>query len=77
MIFSVPKTVKRLYFMLLLVAISCLLYYGLNWLDGWLAPIQHSEIPEGTAVRAFEAVPGNPEGWSVRERLLLYYRIGE
>ncbi|SET55780.1 DUF4227 family protein [Paenibacillus sp. NFR01] len=77
MILSVPKTVKRLYFMLLLVVISSLLYYGLNWLDSWLAPIQRSEIPEGTAVRAFEAVPGNPESLSVRERLLLYYLTGE
>lgn len=77
MIISVPKTVRRLYFMTMLVALSCLLYYALNWIGGWISPVDHYEIPEGSAVRAFQEAPHSDEGLNAGQRLRLYYWYGE
>ncbi|WP_379140657.1 DUF4227 family protein [Paenibacillus sp. sgz500992] len=77
MIISVPGTVRRLYFLTLLVALSCFLYYALSWLSGWISPIDHYEIPEGTAVRAFEDAPVSVDSLNAGERLRLYYWYGE
>ncbi|CAM4506894.1 DUF4227 family protein [Paenibacillus typhae] len=77
MIVSVPKTVRRLYFMTLLVAFSCLLYYALNWIGGWISPVDHYDIPEGSAVRAFQDVPRTGDELNAAERLRLYYWYGE
>ncbi|QSF43581.1 MULTISPECIES: DUF4227 family protein [Paenibacillus] len=77
MIISVPKTVRRLYFMTLLVALSCLFYYALNWIGAWISPVDHYEIPEGSAVRAFQESPHPEEGLNAGQRLRLYYWYGE
>ncbi|MBY0010334.1 MULTISPECIES: DUF4227 family protein [Paenibacillus] len=77
MIVSIPKTVRRLYFMTLLVAFSCLLYYALNWISGWISPVDHYDIPEGSAVRAFQDAPHTGDELNAGERLRLYYWYGE
>ncbi|WP_249899702.1 DUF4227 family protein [Paenibacillus sp. PK3_47] len=77
MIISVPKTVRRLYFMTLMVAVSCFLYYALSWVSSWVSPIDNYEIPEGTAVRAFQESPPGGGGLNTGERLRLYYWYGE
>ncbi|MGN7761664.1 DUF4227 family protein [Paenibacillus sp. 22594] len=77
MIVSVPKTMRRLYFMTLLVAMSCLAYYAMSWFSSWINPYEHHEIPEGTAVRAFQEVPHRPEALGAGERLRFYYWYGE
>ncbi|WP_150270876.1 DUF4227 family protein [Paenibacillus tepidiphilus] len=77
MIISVPKTVRRLYFMTLMVAVSCLVYYVLSWIGLWLNPSGPGEIPEGTAVRAFQNGYTAEDKLSPGERLRLYYWLGE
>ncbi|AIQ69938.1 DUF4227 family protein [Paenibacillus graminis] len=77
MIVSVPKTMRRLYFMTMLVTLSCLAYYAMSWIGSWINPYEQSEIPEGTAIRAFQEVPHSPEGLSSGERLRFYYWYGE
>ncbi|WP_187355253.1 DUF4227 family protein [Paenibacillus tengchongensis] len=77
MIISVPKTVRRLYFLTLLVALSCLFYYLLSWAGAWLNPLDRQEIPEGTAVRAFQYEYRGENKLSPGERLRLYYWLGE
>jgi hypothetical protein len=77
MIISLPKTVRRLYFMTLLVALSCLMYYAMSWISVWISPAQNYDIPEGTAIRAFHDVQRSDEGLSAGERLRFYYWYGE
>ncbi|MBW4081765.1 DUF4227 family protein [Paenibacillus sp. S150] len=77
MIISVPKTVRRLYFMTLLVALSCLAYYGMSWISGWISPFEKVEIPEGTAIKAFQELPHSVDGLNTGERLRFYYWYGE
>jgi hypothetical protein len=77
MIVSIPKTVRRLYFMTLLVAISCVLYYVLSWVSAWISPAQNYDIPEGTAIRAFHDVKQSDQGLSAGQRLRFYYWYGE
>ncbi|WNS44388.1 DUF4227 family protein [Paenibacillus sp. MMS20-IR301] len=77
MIVSLPKTVRRLYFMALLVTLSCVLYYVMSWVSVWISPAQQEDIPEGTAVRAFYDAGGTDEGLSAGQRLRLYYWYGE
>lgn len=77
MIISVPKTVRRLYFMTLLVVLSCVFYYAMSWVSGWIRPMDHNNIPEGTAVKAFQDTPGSGETLNTGERLRLFYWYGE
>jgi len=77
MIVSLPKTVRRLYFMTLLVALSCVMYYVMSWISSWISPAHNYDIPEGTAIRAFHDVKLSDEGLSAGERLRLYYWYGE
>ncbi|MRN53511.1 DUF4227 family protein [Paenibacillus monticola] len=80
MIVSLPKTVRRLYMMIMFVALSYLLYYALSLLGEWLSPIEDYGIPEGSAVRAFhdgEPVTRSDDGLNTRQRLRFYYWFGE
>lgn len=77
MIVSLPKTVRRLYFLTLLVAVSCVLYYVMSWISSWMSPAHREDIPEGTAVRAFYEVQSGDGGLSAGDRLRLYYWYGE
>ncbi|WP_019909725.1 DUF4227 family protein [Paenibacillus sp. HW567] len=77
MIVSVPKTVRRLYFMTLLVALSCSAYYAMSWISGWISPVENYDIPEGTAVKAFQEAPRSAEVLNTGERLRFYYWYGE
>lgn len=76
MIISLPRTVRRLYFMTMLVAVSCVLYYVLSWVSAWISPTRNVEIPEGTAVRAFQDVQYGEQGQSAAERLRLFTGTG-
>lgn len=77
MIVSLPKTVRRLYFMTLLVTLSCVMYYVMSWISSWISPAHNDNIPEGTAIRAFHDVQRSDEGLSAGDRLRLYYWYGE
>lgn len=77
MIVSVPKTMRRLYFMTLLVALSCCAYYAMSWISAWISPIENYRIPEGTAVKAFQEAPHSGEELNTGERLRFYYWYGE
>lgn len=77
MIISIPRTVRRLYFLALLVALSCCLYYALSWVSSWISPIDHYNIPEGTAVRAFQDTSGRTETSHAGDRLRFFYWYGE
>lgn len=77
MIVSVPKTVRKLYFMIMFVALSYLLYYAMNWLGEWISPIENYGIPEGSAVRAFDHADLGDDGLDTRQRLRFYYWYGE
>ncbi|AHV98193.1 YqzK family protein [Paenibacillus sabinae] len=77
MVFSVPKALRRLFFIVIFVALSCLFYNIMDLLHRWMGPVPDSEIPEGSAVRAFREIqPGGGE-LSPSERLRLYYWYGE
>lgn len=76
MIISLPRTVRRLYFLTMLVAVSCVLYYVLSWVSAWISPARNAEIPEGTAVRAFQDVQYGEQGISAGDRLRLFTGTG-
>ena len=76
MIVSVPKTVRKLYFMIMFVALSYLLYSAMSWLGEWISPIENYGIPEGSAVRAFDHADRG-DGLDTRQRLRFYYWYGE
>ncbi|WP_379128921.1 DUF4227 family protein [Paenibacillus sp. sgz500958] len=76
LVISIPKAVRRLYFIVMFVALSYLFYCGLGRLQSWISPMYDYGIPEGTAVKAYHEEMGgnslNPE-----QRLRLYYWYGE
>ena len=44
MIVSVPKTVRRLYFMIMLIALSYLLYSAMSWFGDWISQIGRAHV---------------------------------
>ncbi|WP_410514732.1 DUF4227 family protein [Paenibacillus sp. BR2-3] len=77
MIISIPKSVRRLYLMIMFVALSYLLYYVMSILQGWINPINNYGIPEGSAVRAFHNDHRSSDEMNPEERLRFYYWYGE
>ncbi|OBZ18881.1 hypothetical protein A8L34_04840 [Bacillus sp. FJAT-27264] len=77
MIVSLPKTVRRMYFLLMFVLLSYLLYHFMSFIGEWINPIQQQDIPEGTAVRAFHDAYYGSDGMKAGERLRYYYWYGE
>jgi len=77
MIISIPKAMRRLYFMIMFVAVSYLFYCVLNLLQGWISPINDYGIPEGSAVKAFHNDFQKENGLNLEERLRFYYWYGE
>ncbi|MBT2290733.1 DUF4227 family protein [Paenibacillus albidus] len=77
MIVSIPRTVRRLYFMVLLIALSYLLYSVMSFLGEWISPVEDYGIPEGTAVKAFQETSRNGDGLNTAQRLRFYYWYGE
>lgn len=77
MIVSLPKTVKRLYFLLMFVLLSYLLYQAMSFIGQWMNPMEGQHIPEGTAVRAFQDTGSSGEGMKAGDRLRLFYWLGE
>lgn len=77
MIVSVPKTVRRLYFMIMLVALSYVLYSAMSWFGEWISPTQDYGVPEGSAVRAFQDTHRGDDGMNTVQRLRFFYWYGE
>ena len=77
MIISIPKAVRRLYFMIMFVAISFLFYCVMNLLEDWINPINDYGIPEGSAVKAFHEDFHRESDLNLEERLRFYYWYGE
>ena len=77
MVISIPKAVRRLYFMIMFVTISYLFYCAINLLQGWISPINDYGIPEGSAVKAFQENSHRDKGLNLEERLRFYYWYGE
>lgn len=77
MIISIPKSVRRLYFLIMFVALSYLLYYVMSLLQGWISPINDYGIPEGSAVKAFHEDYRSDVQMSLEQRLRFYYWYGE
>jgi hypothetical protein len=76
-IVSLPKTVRRMYFLIMFVLLSYLLYHAMSLIGEWLSPIKGQEIPEGTAVRAFHDAHSGNDVMTAGERLRFYYWYGE
>lgn len=77
MIISIPKSVRRLYLIIMFIAISYLFYYGMNRLQDWINPMDDYGIPEGSAVRAFHEDGRETNGLNLEQRLRFFYWYGE
>ncbi|MDT3427529.1 hypothetical protein J2Z22_003092 [Paenibacillus forsythiae] len=77
MIFSVPKALRRLGYIVIFVALSFLFYNIMDLLHSWINPVPDPDIPEGSAVRAFNEIQPGGEAMNPAERLRLYYWYGE
>ncbi|MFD1772319.1 YqzK family protein [Paenibacillus rhizophilus] len=77
MIISVPKALRRLFFIVIFVALSCLFYNIMDLLHSWMGPVPDPDIPEGSAVRAFSGIQPGGGAMNPAERLRLYYWYGE
>jgi hypothetical protein len=77
MIFSLRKAMNRMKFLSLFLILTLLIYYSLNLLSGWVAPLYRYEEPTGRAVKAFGLVDVADEGMTFGDRLRVFYWYGE
>lgn len=76
MIISFGKWLRRGKFVVLFVFFTYLLYYALMIVSQWIEPVQRYREPKGHAVKAFYQ-QGSLEEMTMKERLRLFYWIGE
>ena len=77
MIISLRKWLRLGRFLVLFVLFTYVLYYTFQVVSQWIVPAQRYKEPMGEAVKAFyQQDPYNGE-MSVRDRLRLFYWIGE
>ncbi|AIQ64718.1 hypothetical protein PSTEL_17995 [Paenibacillus stellifer] len=77
MVISLPKALRRLIFIVIFVAFTCLFYNIMDLLHRWMGPIPNPDIPEGSAVRAYTGVNPADGQMKASQRLKLYYWYGE
>jgi len=77
MIISIPKVLRRLYFLIMFVALSYVLYCVMGLLQNWISPMNDHGIPEGSAIKAFHEDSMGKDTLSTGQRLHLYYWYGE
>jgi len=60
---------------LLFAGCTILFYYGIMWINQEYENYRRYEEPKGTAIKAFQPMGENSDGW--KDRLLLFYLNGE
>lgn len=77
MVVSLRRSLRRLVFVLLLVALTCSLFLLLRLFSDWLRyPAPYAE-PQGHAVKVFEPLLERRQEPPLAERLRLFFAIGE
>ncbi|MCZ8520610.1 MULTISPECIES: YqzK family protein [Paenibacillus] len=76
--FSLRRWKERFRFLVLFTAFTVALYHALLLITGWIEPGSRYREPSGRAVKVFlnegDALAGTG---TIRERLKLFYEIGE
>ena len=78
MVVSVRSWLRRMLFVLLLCFFTITMYGGCRLLAVWIAPDDPYRVPQGQALKVFEAGDQQQgENGSIAERLRLFYWYGE
>lgn len=77
MIISLGKWLRRGKFIVFFAFFTYLLFYALQFVSQWIEPAQRYKEPGGNAVKAFYQQESLDGEWSMKERLRLFYWMGE
>jgi hypothetical protein len=77
MVVSVRKWLRRLLFAAMLFVFTVAMYGGCRYIAVWIAPADPYRVPQGNALKVFNAEASGMEDTSFTERLKLFYWYGE
>ncbi|WP_195571094.1 DUF4227 family protein [Paenibacillus sp. 1001270B_150601_E10] len=78
MVVSIRKWLERLKFIAVFLICTYALVQIFNAVTDWIAPVDKYKIPQGRAVKVFQADPDlDLESDSITSRIRLFYWLGE
>lgn len=77
MIVSVRKLLQMLKYMVLFVVLTFLLYHVMTIVTGWIEPTHKYKEPAGRALKAFQGGGAEDAHIPMKDRLMLFYWLGE
>ncbi|GAF08974.1 hypothetical protein JCM16418_3086 [Paenibacillus pini JCM 16418] len=63
--------------MIIFAALTYMFYHVFDLFGEWVTPVDHYRIPEGHAVKVFQAGDGIKSGEMLGDRLRFYFWYGE
>jgi hypothetical protein len=77
MVFSLRKFKRRLKFIVHLLILTVLFYYSLNLITRWIEPVERYQTPTGHSMKVFQQEVLLEQQLSIKDRLAMYYWMGE
>lgn len=77
MVFSLRKFKRRMKFLLQLLILTVLFYYSLNLITRWIEPTEKYRAPSGHSMKVFQQEILLEQQQSIKDRLAMFYWIGE
>jgi hypothetical protein len=77
MVFSLRKFKRRLKFIVQLLILTVLFYYSLNLITRWIEPVERYQAPTGHSLKVFQQEGIFEQQLSIKDRLAMYYLLGE
>ncbi|RUS48107.1 DUF4227 family protein [Cohnella sp. AR92] len=71
------KWLERLQFTLLFLVLTVMVHHVFGWMQGWLVPVDPYKVPEGRSAKVFQAGDSSESVSEAKERLKLYWWLGE
>jgi hypothetical protein len=77
MVFSFRKFKRRMKFLMQLLIWTLLFYYSMNLVARWLEPMERYRTPTGHSMKVFQQEVLWEKQQSIKERLAMFYWMGE
>ncbi|MEX2462096.1 MAG: DUF4227 family protein [Paenibacillaceae bacterium] len=77
MVLSLRKFKRRMKFLVQLLVLTIVFYYTMHFITRWIDPIQKYRIPTGHSLKVFQQEVILEQQQSIKDRLALFYWMGE
>jgi hypothetical protein len=77
MVFSLRKFKRRMKFLVQLLILTILFYYSWNLITRWIEPSERYHAPSGHSMKVFQQEVIQEQQQSIKDRLAMFYWMGE